>query len=296
MSFLGSIKEKSRIDDKSGSTATSFHINPAKSHQKSKSNLSSNISHQSISHRDQNSKKAALPKVVLPSMKQLKRSPEHTKNTSCAEVDKLEKSAKDAIEEIGGQNFIEDLLNQSFNEKEVANLNFWEFDHINDDSDSNHSESNASHVSMVNSKKAEVESINFQGQEHHKIKRLAMKGKNQLKSFSDQNDEGKNLNYLELAIILLQNINFSKRKFNFNLFKSANRRETLLISKKSVDDLIGNKINNIKDSHEILGLSDNILKNLNFHLQGDIENFTKPDQYREIIREKKKKEMKYRAE
>jgi hypothetical protein len=168
------------------------------------------------------------------------------------------------------------------------NLNFWELDHIQESDDSHHSDSNTSQISKVSNKKSDVEAINFQGQENLKIRKLTRKGKNQLKNFSDQSDE-------ELAIILLQNINFSKKKFNFSVFQKNNRKNSFS-HQNSVGEVIDNKINNIKESTKVIGLGENILKNINLHLHGDIESLTKPDQYREIVKDKHKKENKYRGE
>jgi len=101
----------------------------------------------------------------------------------------LDKKLKGIIDETVKLQENNEETNTSEEEKEVLNLNFWEIDHLNDDSSGN-SESNVSNVSLL-SKKSELEGLNFHNSEQKKIKKKGYKGKHTIKTMSDQRDEGK---------------------------------------------------------------------------------------------------------
>ena len=103
----------------------------------------------------------------------------------------------------------------------------------------------------------------------------------------------------------MQNINFSKKRFNFEIFRSQIKTRVGLKKKFSPNNIeeeeeesLDKKLNKFKQSTQLLGMNENIFKNinLNFHLQGDMEVLTKQEQYREIIKLKQKNENKFRTE
>ena len=101
----------------------------------------------------------------------------------------LDKKLKGIIDETVKLQENNGETNTSDEEKEVLNLNFWEIDHVNDDSSGN-SELNVSNISSL-SKKSELEGLNFPNSDQKKIKRKGYKGKQTIKTMSDQRDEGK---------------------------------------------------------------------------------------------------------
>lgn len=100
-----------------------------------------------------------------------------------------------------------------------------------------------------------------------------------------------------MGILLLQNINISKKNFNFDVFlpnvEISNEDE----KKNEFHDLsLCKKLESLKKSTHFLGFTENVIKRLNFHLKGDNDTLCKPDQYKDIIRSKLNKENEYREE
>jgi len=100
-----------------------------------------------------------------------------------------------------------------------------------------------------------------------------------------------------LGVLLLQNINISKKKFNFDIFLPSVEKSILDEKKNEFYDVsICKKLENLKKSTHFLGFSENVIKKINFHLKEDVDTISKPGHYRDIIKSKQNKENEYREE
>lgn len=171
-------------------------------------------------------------------------------------------------------------------EVNVSNLSKWEKEKLKM---SKLADTNVSHTEINKGLYLETESINYYNQVKNDFTSFKLKNKTQFQEFHKKSTE-------EQGTIFLQNINFSKKNFNFDVFKENSHSEIIPKEGKTQNRFsflqkkeIGDKINTKQILNEQLNKVD-ILYN------GNLEHLANKDGYRLIIREKVMLETHYRKE
>jgi hypothetical protein len=148
-------------------------------------------------------------------------------------------------------------------ENEVKRLNIWEKDILNQEMFND---------PQFQSSKKELECINWKNDIRDSLRKLNLSSNNFYEDLVKSADR-------EQGSILFQNINITKKKFQFELFRedSTNNAMTHMMSTENENDDLMNKYKTLKQD-------------------ANYDNIIKTDYYREIIKEKIKLEMSYTKE